>query len=148
MTDQAQTHESTEDTKHSLKPGILILCLLIGITFWFLPTPAGLTDAGWRIFGLFVTTIISLILMPLPMGAVALIVIEVAVLTNLITTKQAFSAFSSTVVWLVVFALFIAKGFNATGLSKRIAYFFTALLGRKTLGLSYGLMLTDLILAP
>ncbi|HRE32040.1 MAG TPA: DASS family sodium-coupled anion symporter, partial [Candidatus Berkiella sp.] len=30
----------------------------------------------------------------------------------------------------------------------RIAYFFTALLGKKTLGLSYGLMATDLILAP
>ena len=148
MTDQSQTHESTEDTKHSLKPWTLVLCILIGLTFWYLPAPSGLEMSGWHIFGLFVTTIISLILKPLPMGAVALIIIEIAVLTNLVTTKQAFSAFSSTVVWLVVFALFIAKGFNATGLSKRIAYFFTALMGKKTLGLSYGLMLTDLILAP
>ena len=62
--------------------------------------------------------------------------------------KQAFNGFSSDVVWLVVFALFIAKGFNVTGLSKRIGYFFTAVFGKSTLGLSYGLMLTDLILAP
>lgn len=142
------TETQTEHTEKTLKPLILLFCVALGLLFWFSPAPAGLSLNGWHTLGLFVTTIVALIIKPLPMGAVALISLEVAVLTKLIDSKQAFAAFSSTVVWLVVFALFIAKGFNVTGLSKRIGYFFTALLGRKTLGLSYGLMLTDLILAP
>lgn len=148
MTNKHSVRKSTEDNENTLKPWTLLICVLIGLAFWFSPAPTGLNQAGWHVFGLFVTTIVSLILKPLPMGAVALIAIEIAVLAKIVTVKQAFGAFGSTVVWLVVFALFIAKGFNVTGLSKRIGYFFTALLGKKTLGLSYGLMLTDLILAP
>lgn len=147
MSTQAADQTAAE-SQPTLKPITLLICIAIGLLFWFSPQPTGLTQSAWHTLGLFITTIIALILKPLPMGAVALIALEVAVLTDLITAKQAFGAFSSTVVWLVVFALFIAKGFNVTGLSKRIGYFFTALLGRKTLGLSYGLMLTDLILAP
>jgi len=138
----------TVESERSIKPTQLFICLAIGLMFWFSPAPAGLELSGWHVLGLFITTILSLVLKPLPMGAVALIALEVAILTNLITVQQGFSAFSSTVVWLVVFALFIAKGFSVTGLSNRIAYFFTAIFGKKTLGLSYGLMLTDLILAP
>tara|TARA_R110002110_G_scaffold404606_1_gene623171 strand:+ start:211535 stop:212971 length:1437 start_codon:yes stop_codon:yes gene_type:complete len=146
MSDNEQS--TPEQTERSLKPIQLFICLAIGLTFWFSPAPNGLEVGGWHVLGLFVTTILALVIKPLPMGAVALISLEIAILTNLITAKQGFSAFSSTVVWLVLFALFIAKGFNVTGLSKRIAYFFTAIFGKKTLGLSYGLMLTDLILAP
>jgi DASS family divalent anion:Na+ symporter len=42
----------------------------------------------------------------------------------------------------------IARGFIKTGLSGRIAYGFVALLGKKSLGLAYGLVATDLVLAP
>jgi divalent anion:Na+ symporter, DASS family len=136
------------EPSHSLKPIPLLLCVAIGLIAWLCPHPEGITPQGWHLLVIFIVTILSLIVKPLPMGAVAMISLVVAVLTKVITMKQAFAAFSSDVVWLVVFALFIAKGFNATGLDKRIAYFFTALLGRKTLGLSYGLMVTDLILAP
>ncbi len=126
----------------------LLICFGLGLAAWFCPYPEGMTAQGWHILVIFVITILALIIKPLPMGAVALISVVFAVLTDTITMKQAYAGFSSDVVWLVVFALFIAKGFNVTGLDKRIAYFFTALLGKKTLGLSYGLMVTDLILAP
>jgi DASS family divalent anion:Na+ symporter len=134
--------------KHSLQVIPLLICIGLGLVGWFCPHPEGITLQGWHILVIFVVTIFGLIIKPLPMGAVAMIAVMVSVLTQTITMKQAFAGFSSDVVWLVVFALFIAKGFNVTGLDKRIAYFFTALLGKKTLGLSYGLMVTDLILAP
>ncbi len=50
--------------------------------------------------------------------------------------------------WLIVAAFFIAEGFLITGLGRRIALMFVTRLGRSTLGLSYGMALTDLILAP
>lgn len=136
------------EPSHSLRVIPLIVCLLTGLIAWYAPIPSGLTEQGWHLLTIFVVTILALIFKPLPMGAVAILALVISVLTNVITTKQALSGFSSDVVWLVVFALFIAKGFNVTGLGKRIAYFFTALFGKKTLGLSYGLMITDLILAP
>lgn len=126
----------------------MLICLAVGLAGWFCPMPEGMSAQGWHVLVIFVVTILALIIKPLPMGAVALVSVVAAVLTQTITMKQAFAGFSSDIVWLVVFALFIAKGFSVTGLDRRIAYFFTALLGKKTLGLSYGLMVTDLILAP
>lgn len=142
------SRSESEDKQPSINYIPLFVCLGLGLIGWFCPTPEGMRPEGWHLLVIFVTTIIALIVKPLPMGAVAMIGLLVSILTQVITPKQAFSAFSSDLAWLVVFALFIAKGFSVTGLSTRIAYFFTALLGRKTLGLSYGLMITDLILAP
>ncbi|MBS0290736.1 MAG: anion permease [Proteobacteria bacterium] len=145
------THANEHANKppeHSLQLIPLFICIGIGLAGWFCPAPEGMTLPGWHLLTIFVVTVLALIIKPLPMGAVAMIAVVICVLTNTLTMKQAFGGFSSDVVWLVVFALFIAKGFNVTGLDKRIAYFFTALLGKKTLGLSYGLMVTDLILAP
>ncbi len=51
-------------------------------------------------------------------------------------------------IWLVVMAFFISRGFIKTGLAPRIAYLFMALLGRKTLGLGYSMVASDLVLAP
>src|SRR5690606_1150298 len=72
----------------------------------------------------------------------------VTILTNTLSAKTVFAGFSEQVVWLVVFALFLAKGFAITGLGKRLAYFFTYLMGKSTLGLSYSLIAADLIMAP
>jgi divalent anion:Na+ symporter, DASS family len=41
-----------------------------------------------------------------------------------------------------------ARGFIKTGLGTRIAYFFMRLLGKRTLGLAYGLTATNLVLGP
>lgn len=138
-------HEGEHRSVHYIP---LAICLALGLIGWFLPAPTGMSLQGWHMLVIFVVTILALIIKPLPMGAVAMLALLTTILTKIITVKQGFVAFSSPVVWLVVFALFIAKGFNVTGLGKRIAYFFTALLGKKTLGLSYGLMVTDLILSP
>jgi divalent anion:Na+ symporter, DASS family len=50
--------------------------------------------------------------------------------------------------WLMVASFFIAQGFLVTGLGERVALMFVSRLGRSSLGLSYGMALTDLILAP
>jgi DASS family divalent anion:Na+ symporter len=45
-------------------------------------------------------------------------------------------------------AFFISRGFIKTGLGARIAYSFMRLIGRRTIGLGYSLLATDLVLAP
>lgn len=122
--------------------------LAAGAAVWSLPAPAGVEPRAWHLLAIFVATVVGLISRPLPLGAVAMLGIVVTVLTGTLTIGQALSGFGNSIVWLVITAFFIASGFLKTGLGTRIAYLFLTVLGRTTLGLSYGLVATDLVLAP
>lgn len=126
----------------------LLICIIVAAAFWLIPVPAGLSPVGIHLLGIFVATILGIILKAMPMGAVALIGLTATILTHTLTFAEAFSGFSNTVVWLIVAAFFIARGFTKTGLGSRIAYFFVRILGKKTLGLSYGLLATEVLLSP
>ena len=132
----------------SVKYGLLLGCVLFGLFLWFLPTPQGLSTTGWHLLTLFITTIVTVVVKPMPVGTIALVALTLTIVTKTLTPAAALKGFSDDVIWLVVLALFIAKGFSVTGLGNRLAYYFTKLLGKKTLGLSYGLVATDLIMAP
>jgi DASS family divalent anion:Na+ symporter len=103
---------------------------------------------AWHLLAIFVATIVGIVLEPLPMGAVALCAIAAVTLTRTLTLGDALAGFSHSVIWLVVMAFFISRGFIKTGLGARIAYSFMKLLGRRTIGLGYSLIATDLVLAP
>jgi DASS family divalent anion:Na+ symporter len=55
---------------------------------------------------------------------------------------------TNEVIWLIVVSFFFAKGFEKTGLGERIANMFVQALGKSTLGLSYGLNVAEMLLAP
>ena len=122
--------------------------ILVAVIVYLLPVPDGVEPTGMRMLGIFLGTILALILQPLPTGSVALIGMAVAMLTRTETPAKALAGFANSTVWLIVAAFFIAEGFLLTGLGRRIALLFVTRLGRSTLGLSYGMALTDLILAP
>ncbi len=125
-----------------------LLSVAIGLVIAVSPAPQGVKPQAWNLFAIFVSTIFGIILKPYPMGVVSLLGLTVAVVTDTLTFADAFSGFSNDVVWLVVFAFFIARGFISTGLGSRLAYLVMSLLGKNSLGLGYGLVATDLILAP
>lgn len=127
---------------------LLGVSFLVGFGFWLLPEPSGIHERGWDLFAIFVATMIAVILRPFPMGMVAIVSLTVAVSSKVLTFSEAFSGFSNEVVWLVVFAFFVARGFILTGLGSRLAYKVMSILGKNSLGLGYGLVATDLILAP
>lgn len=130
------------------KIGLLAVCAAFAALFWWLPLPQGVAPQGLHLLGIFIATILGIVLRVMPMGAVALLGITTAVLSQSLEFSQAFSGFNHPVVWLIVTAFFIAKGFTKTGLGNRIAYLFVWRFGKKTLGLSYSLLTTELILAP
>lgn len=118
------------------------------LVVWMLPVPEGVTLQAWHLLALFVGTVVGIILKPLPMGAVAMIGITVTVITGTLTIQESLSGFSNSVIWLIVVAFFISRGFIKSGFGNRVAYLFVSLLGKRTLGLGYGLVATDLVLAP
>ncbi len=131
----------------------LLITLGVGVILWFTPAPRGVAAlengaAAWNLLAIFVATIVGLITKPLPIGAVAIIGMMLTALTGTLTIQQTLSGFGNTTIWLIVLAFFISRGFIKTGLGARIAYMFMRLLGKKTLGLSYGMVATDLVLAP
>jgi len=126
----------------------LCFALLVAVGIWFTPAPAGVTTQAWHLLAIFVATIVAIILEPMPMGAIALLGVTATTLTGTLTISDALSGFGNRVIWLVLMAFFIARGFIKTGLGARIAYCFIMLLGRRTLGLGYSMVATDLVLAP
>lgn len=122
--------------------------LAVGAIVWFIPIPDGVAPRAWHLLAIFVATIVGIIVRPLPMGAVAMLGIVTTVLTGTLNIQDALSGFGNRVIWLIVTAFFISRGFIVTGLGQRIAFRFIALLGRKSLGLAYGFVATDLVLSP
>ncbi|QED49428.1 anion permease [Cytobacillus dafuensis] len=126
----------------------LLIVLAIGTALWFINAPSGLDEKAWHLFAIFVATIVGLIIKPLPMGGVAILAITATVLTGTLELQDALSGFQNTTIWLIVIAFFISRGFIKTGLGTRVAYIFVKKFGKKTLGLSYSLLVSDLVLAP
>jgi DASS family divalent anion:Na+ symporter len=120
----------------------------VGVVIWFAPSPEGVTADAWHLFAIFIATIVGIILEPLPMGAVAVCGLAAVTLTGTLGLADALSGFSHSVIWLVVTAFFISRGFIKTGLGARIAYSFVRLLGKRSLGLGYSMMATEYVLAP
>ena len=133
----------------------IIIAAISAILWLFVLPPNGISIEGWRTSIIFVATIACIVAEIMPIGAIGLLAITIfAVLrpsgatSAMESIKIALSELNSTLIWLIVIAFMIARGFIKTGLSKRIAYYLVKILGRNTLGLAYGLSVTDIALAP
>ena len=51
-------------------------------------------------------------------------------------------------IWLIVLAVFFSKAFVSSGLGDRVATYFVSLFGGSSLGLGYGLALSEALIAP
>ncbi|GAA0149419.1 primary active transporter [Lithospermum erythrorhizon] len=127
----------------------MFISIFIGLIVRFaIPKPHDVSKQGWQLLAIFLTTIAGLVLSPLPVGAWALICLTIAVITRTLTFAAAFTAFTNEVIWLIVISFFFSRGFVKTGLGDRIAMYFVRWLGKSTLGLSYGLVLSEAAISP
>jgi len=129
-------------------PWQYVIPLAIGIVLWFVPAPEGLSSKAWHMFAIFVATIAGIIAAPLPMSAVAIIGATVAALTDVVSMADVVKSTGTDLVWLILLAFFISRGVIQSGLGRRVALLFMRLLGRRTIGLGYGLAITELVVAP
>ena len=122
--------------------------VLVGLIIWFLPVPTGVKPEAWKLFAIFVATILGFILQPMPIGAIALISVGITGFLKVVKPADILSGFGNTTIWLLVSAFLLAKGFIKTGLGRRIAYKIMAAIGDSSLKLGYAMVLSDLIVAP
>ena len=124
------------------------LPILIGVSIWFSPSPAGLTEQAWHLFAIFLAATMAFVAAPTSMGLIAFATIIILALTKTLTLQEALSGFSNDMIWLIVSAFLISRGFVKTQLGKRIAFRIIERFGKSPLRLAYTLVLSDLIIAP
>uniref|UniRef100_A0A803LGR7 Uncharacterized protein n=1 Tax=Chenopodium quinoa TaxID=63459 RepID=A0A803LGR7_CHEQI len=134
---------------HGVKPIPLIFALTTGLILRFaVPKPDKVTTRAWTLLSIFLTTITGLVYAPLPVGAWAFVCLTVTLITKTLSFEEAFSAMTNEVIWLIVVAFFFSRGFIKTGLGDRVATYFIKWMGRKTIGLAYGLVLSEALVSP
>ena len=137
-------HEEFGARGVALRWGV-VLATVFGILAF--PAPEGITAKSWRLFAIFLGTIVGSIVRPLPAGAIVLVGVGAVAITNTLTPAQALAGYADPIVWLVLCALFISRGVVKTGLGRRIAFLFIRALGKRSVGLAYALIGTDTLLA-
>jgi len=127
----------------------MAMAIAAGLALRFVvPIPSGITAQAWSALAVFATTILGLVLEPLPVGAWAFCCLTAAVTTKTLTLQAGFAAFTNPVIWLIVCSFFFACGFQKTGLGQRVANLFVKFFGKSTLGLAYGLCCADALVSP
>ncbi len=115
---------------------------------WFVPAPDGLAVEAWRLFALFGTAILSVVISAFPILTAAVFAVAAAVLTNLLPAEKAYAGFANGTILLIVLAFLVARSVVKCGLGMRIGHLMVSLFGRSALGLSYSIFLVDSIIAP
>ncbi|KAM0004341.1 putative solute carrier family 13 [Helianthus debilis subsp. tardiflorus] len=121
-------------------PTRLAFSVVIGLVVYLaIPKPTEVSKQTWRLFAIFLTTVVGLILGPLPVDAWVFICLMIIVITKTLTVKDALSGFTNDIIWLIVLSFFFSRGFVKTSLGDRLAMYFVKWFGKSTLGLAYGL---------
>lgn len=128
----------------------------IGLLIWFgIPVPDNVSPEAWHLLALFIGTIAAIIGKAMPIGALSIIAISLVAITGVTrpgkpegAIADALSGFANPLIWLIAIAVMIAVALTKTGLGTRIGYYFISLFGKKTLGVAYGLVLSELVIAP
>jgi DASS family divalent anion:Na+ symporter len=121
--------------------------LLVAIGILAIPVPDGITPQSWRLLAIFAATITGSIVRPIPGEAVVLLGVTALAVFKVLPIEAALAGYADPIVWLVLAAFFISRGMIKTGLGRRIAFLFIKAIGRHSLGLSYALVSTDMVLA-
>ena len=122
--------------------------VLLAAALWFVPAPDGLAVEAWRLFALFGTAILSVVVSAFPILTAAVFAVAAAVLTNLLPAEKAYAGFANGTILLIVLAFLVARSVVTCGLGMRIGHLMVSLFGRSALGLSYSIFLVDSIIAP
>lgn len=126
----------------------IIFLLLFAYVIWTTQPPLNIDPKGWKLFAIFSTTILSILLNLLPIIAASIIALAVSVLSGVVESSKAYAGFSENFILLIVAAFLVSHAVHKSGLGKRLSLHMIKRFGKSTLGLGYSVMLTDLLIAP
>ena len=142
---ESTTGQSQPDLRRRIISGLIVVGLYVAVQL--APRPVAIKPEGWRLLGIFVATIGGLILRPIAGGALVLIAVTLASVAGGLTLLQALEGYGDPTVWLVMAAFFISIAMIKTGFARRLALIFVRAFGGSSLGVTYALSMTDMLLA-
>ncbi len=138
--------EHAYDWKRTLR-GFAVLALVYAFVVYVIPRPESVKPEGWRLTGIFIATIAGSINQPIPAAALVLLAVTLSALFGGLTVESALGGYADKSVWLVMAAFMISRALINSGLARRIALLFVRAFGKSSLGVSYALSLSDMVLA-
>ena len=123
-----------------------VLVIIYAAVAYLIPPPQSVTPEGWRLCAIFVAVIAGQMLQPLSSPAIVLLGLA-AMVANGTPMREVLGGFAEPSVWLVLVAMIMARVLIDTGAAHRIALFFIRQFGKRSIGVSYALVLTDVTLA-
>ena len=138
----------TSSRLSDIRPARIAVAVVVGLVIWVLPVPDGLSLEAWRLFAIFFTTILLVLIQAMPIFPASLLGMVAALFTGVLRPDQAYAGFSKDFILLIVAAFLVARAVIKSGLGRRIAFHVIRRLGRSTLGLGYSVMITDAVIAP
>lgn len=125
---------------------LAVLLVLYAVIAYLIPPPAGVSPEGWRLTAIFVAVIAGQMLQPMSSPAIVLLGLA-AMVANGTSMAEALGGYAAPSVWLVLVAMIMARVLIDTGAAHRIALLFIRQFGKKSIGVSYALVMTDVTLA-
>src|SRR5947207_3558364 len=141
----AAVEKTGSTSRRRLIGGLVVIGLYFAVQL--IPRPVAIKPEGWRLLGIFVATIGGLILQPIAGGALVLIAVTLAAVFGGLTIQQTLEGYGDPTVWLVMAAFFISIALIKTGFARRLALIFVRAFGKSSLGITYALSITDMVLA-
>lgn len=124
---------------------LLGLAVIVAI-FFLIPPPKGLSVEAWRLAGIFVATIVGIIVQAIHEAPLLLIAFAFASLF-VVPLKEIAVGFMDNNMWLVVTAVMLSFGFRKSGLARRVGLLLVSSFGKTSLRVAYCLSAMETILA-
>jgi len=131
------------DKSRLIKAAALVLMVLC---FFVIPAPTGLSVPAWRLAGIFIVTMVGIMIQVLPDAALLLISITASA-TLVVPLKEVVVGFGDSTLWLIITAFMMALGFKKCGLAKRVGLLLVMSFGKTSLRVAYSLTIFEAILA-
>ena len=110
----------------------LILSFLLSISFFYVPSPEGLSSEGHRTLIIVGVALILIISESIPLPAVAILILIMEVILGVDTADGVASSFMSDAVFFIMGSLMLAVALVNQGLDKRLALSVINVTGNKT----------------
>ena len=110
----------------------LLIAAIVGAIIYFLPTPEGLSVEGHHMLVIVVVAIFLIIFEPIPLPAIAFIIIVLEVVLGIASQNAVAKSFMSDAVFFIMGSLMLAVAIVSQGLDKRLALGIIRLTGNKT----------------
>lgn len=125
----------------------MFVALVLGTFMYFLPTPSGLSLEGYRTIIIVAAVPILIVFEPLPLPAVAMLVLIFQVVFGIASPDRVASSFMSDAVFFIMGSLMLAVAVIQQGLDKRLALGIIRLSGHRTWKIVLGFMTVCAVLS-